>query len=81
VATRSERAGLKLLEHVADIAADIAAVRVFLLYGIDPLQAIPLDVFRTTTTLHKVRRAADRGRCRCATVDTQKAGGEAGQPN
>src|SRR6195256_2931983 len=37
VATRGERAGLKLLERVTDIAGDIAAVRVFLLYGIDPL--------------------------------------------
>jgi hypothetical protein len=55
VVTRDERAGLKLLERVADIAGDIAAVRVFLLYGIDPLKAIPLEDFRTTSTLHKVR--------------------------
>jgi hypothetical protein len=55
VATRDERAGLKLLERVADVAGDIAAVRVFLLYGIDPLQAVPLEDFRTTTALHKVR--------------------------
>jgi hypothetical protein len=55
VATRDERAGLKLLERVADIASDIAAVRVFLLYGIDPLKAVPLEDFRTTSTLHKVR--------------------------
>jgi hypothetical protein len=55
VATRDERAGLKLLERVADIAGDIAAVRVFLLYGIDPLRAVPLEDFRTTSTLHKVR--------------------------
>jgi hypothetical protein len=55
VATRSERVGLKLLERIAEIAADIAAVRVFLLFGIDPLQAIPLEEFRTTTALHKVR--------------------------
>src|ERR1700729_4191841 len=48
VATRDERAGLKLLERVADIASDIAAVRVFLLYGIDPLKAVPLEDFRTT---------------------------------
>jgi hypothetical protein len=55
VATRDERTGLKLLERVADIAGDIAAVRVFLLYGIDPLKGIPLEDFRTTSALHKVR--------------------------
>jgi len=55
VATRNERAGLKLLERVAEIASDIAAVRVFLLYGIDPLEAIPLEDFRTTSALHKAR--------------------------
>jgi hypothetical protein len=55
VESRGERVGLKLLERIAEIAADIAAVRVFLLYGIDPLQAIPLEEFRTTTALHKVR--------------------------
>jgi hypothetical protein len=52
---RGERVGLKLLERVADIAADMAAVRVFLLFGIDPLQAVPLEDFRTTSALHKVR--------------------------
>lgn len=55
VAARNERAGLKLLERVAEIASDIAAVRVFLLYGIDPLEAIPLEDFRTTSALHKMR--------------------------
>ena len=55
LAARGERAGLKLLERVADIASDIAAVRVFLLYGIDPMNAVPLGDFRTTTALHKVR--------------------------
>jgi hypothetical protein len=55
VATRDERTGLKLLERVADIAGDIAAVRVFLLHGIDPLTAVPLEDFRTTSALHKVR--------------------------
>jgi hypothetical protein len=28
---------------------------VFLLYDIDPLQAVPLEDFRTTSALHKVR--------------------------
>jgi hypothetical protein len=51
VAARGEKAGLKLLERVTDIAA----VRVFLLYGIDPLNAVPLEDFRTTTALHRVR--------------------------
>lgn len=55
VATRDERVGLKLLERVADIAGDIAAVRVFLLNGVDPLNAVPLEAFRTTSALHKVR--------------------------
>ncbi len=55
VAAHGERAGLKLLERIADIATDIAAVRVFLLYGIDPLEAVPLEDFRTTSALHKVR--------------------------
>ena len=55
VAAQGERAGLKLLERIADIAGDIAAVRVFLLYGIDPLEAVPLEEFRTTSALHKVR--------------------------
>jgi hypothetical protein len=55
VATRDERAGLKLLERIAEIASDIAAVRVFLLYGIDPLKAVPLGDFRTTSALHKAR--------------------------
>jgi len=55
VGTRSERVGLKLLERLVEIASDIAAVRVFLLYGIDPLEAVPLEDFRTTSALHKVR--------------------------
>jgi hypothetical protein len=55
IAARDERSGLKLLERVTDIAGDIAAVRVFLLYGIDPLKAVPLEDFRTTSALHKVR--------------------------
>lgn len=55
VASDGERTGLRLLERVADIAGDIAAIRVFLLYGVDPLEAIPLDDFRTTSALHKAR--------------------------
>jgi hypothetical protein len=55
IAAAGERAALKLLERVADIALDIAAVRVFLKYGIDPLTAIPIEGFRTTPALHKAR--------------------------
>lgn len=67
VASDGEKAGLRLLERVADIARDIAAVRVFLLYAVDPLEAIPLEDFRTTSTLHRTRwpqivREVDRKR-------------------
>jgi hypothetical protein len=55
IGTRDERAGLKHLERVAEIAADISAIRIFLLYGIDPLQAVPLEDFRTTSALHRLR--------------------------
>lgn len=55
VGEHGERIGLKLLERIAEIAAEVAAVRAFLLYGIDPLQAIPLDEFRTTSALHRRR--------------------------
>lgn len=55
ITDNGERAGLRLLERVADIAGDTAAVSVFLLYGIDPLKAIPLEDFRTTSALHKAR--------------------------
>lgn len=55
VITRDEKAGLKLLERVADIAGDMAAVRVFLLHGVDPLKAVPREDFRTTSALHRMR--------------------------
>lgn len=55
IAARNERLGLKLLERVVEIASEPAAVQVFLLYGIDPLAAVPLEDFRTTSSLHKVR--------------------------
>ncbi len=55
IAARGERVGVKLLERTAEMAMDIASVRVFLLYGIDPLEAVPLEEFRTTPALHKVR--------------------------
>jgi len=55
IETRGERAALRLLERVAALAAEPGAVRVFLLYGIDPLAAVPVEDFRTTTALHKKR--------------------------
>lgn len=55
ISARSERSGLKLLERVVEIARETAAVQVFLLYGIDPLEAVPLEDFRTTPALHKLR--------------------------
>jgi hypothetical protein len=55
IAERGERKALKLLERVAEIAEDIAAVRVHALYAVDPLGAVPLDDFRVTSALHKQR--------------------------
>lgn len=55
VSARGERAGLKLLERIAEMALDIASVQVFLVFGVDPLESIPLEEFRTTSALHKVR--------------------------
>ena len=55
VSIRGERVSLRLLERIVDIACDIAALRVFLLYRIDPLEAVPLDAFRTTSSLHRKR--------------------------
>ena len=43
------------IERDTEAPLTIAAVRVFLLYGIDPLEAVPLESFRTTSALHKVR--------------------------
>jgi hypothetical protein len=55
IESRGERAALRLLERVADIAGDMAGLRAHLLYGIDPLAAVPLEDFRTTSALHKTR--------------------------
>lgn len=55
IEAEGERPALKLLERVAEIAGDIAALRVHLRYGIDPLAAVPLEDFRTTRALHKTR--------------------------
>jgi hypothetical protein len=50
-----EKPSLKLLERVAEIATDIAAVRVFLRFGIDPLLAVPIESFRSMPKLRSDR--------------------------
>ncbi len=55
VEAQGERVGLRLLERVVEISADPAARRVFLLFGVDALAAVPLDAFRTSTALHQQR--------------------------
>lgn len=50
-----ERAALKLLERIATLTQSSAATRVFLLYGIEPLDAAPLEDFRATAALQKTR--------------------------
>jgi hypothetical protein len=55
IAEKDERAGLRLVERVVAIAEDIVSVRVFLLHGIDPLLAVPIDDFRTVPKLHTER--------------------------
>ena len=54
-ALQGERAALKQLERVEWIADDYAAILVFVLYGIDVLQAVPLEAFPTTAELHRKR--------------------------
>jgi hypothetical protein len=54
IVTRGERAGLKLLDRIADIASDSSAVRVLLLFRVVPLQVVPLDDFRTKVSLHSL---------------------------
>ena len=52
---QGEKRALKLLERVTEIAWDIGAIRVYLQYDIDPLLAVPLENFRTTSALHTRR--------------------------
>jgi len=54
-ALQGERAALKQLDRVVAIADDYAAILVFVLYGIDVLQAVPLEAFPTTAELHRTR--------------------------
>ena len=55
IAEHGERSALKLLERVATIAGETAALRVHLKFDVEPLNAVPLDDFRTTAALHGVR--------------------------
>jgi hypothetical protein len=55
LAEHGEQSALKLLEWVAGIALEAPAVRVFLLFEVDPLAAVPVETFRTTTALHSRR--------------------------
>jgi hypothetical protein len=55
ILVHGERAALKLLERVVTIAGDTAALRVHLKFDSEPLNAVPLDDFRTTPALHGVR--------------------------
>ncbi len=50
-----ERVALKLLERVVAIAEDYAALLVFVLYGIDVLQAVPLESFPGSVELRRKR--------------------------
>ena len=52
---QGEKKALQLLERIAAIAGDDRAVGVFLQYEVDPLLAVPLEDFRTTTALHTRR--------------------------
>ncbi len=53
--SNGERAALRLLERVVGIAEDYAALLVFVLYGIDVLQAVPLEAFPGSAELHRKR--------------------------
>lgn len=55
IGEKGERTALKSLERVAEISSDVAALKVFLRYGIDALEAIPIERFKTTGALHEKR--------------------------
>jgi len=68
VATGGERGASSCLSAVADIAGDMAAVRVFLLFGIDPWKPfhsrLPPPPRLCTRSLRKsLRMSAEKGRC------------------
>lgn len=55
IAVQGERAALELLERVVTMTAETAALRVHLKFEVEPLNAVPLDDFRTTAALHSGR--------------------------
>ena len=55
IAMHGERPALKLLERVVTISGETAALSVHLKFDVEPLNAVPLDDFRTTVALHSVR--------------------------
>jgi hypothetical protein len=55
IAVQGERSALKLLERVVTMAGNTAGLRVHLKFDVEPLNAVPLDDFRTTAALHSVR--------------------------
>lgn len=55
IRSRGEKRALKLLERIVALAESPGAIRIFLAYGIDPLTAVPVDDFRTTSSLHAKR--------------------------
>lgn len=55
IAERGERKALRLLERIGSMASYDGSVRIFLKYGIDPLNAVPVEEFKMTTALHKKR--------------------------
>lgn len=55
IAVQGERVALKLLERIVTIAGEPAGVRVQRRFEVEPLSAVPLDDFRTTSALHSGR--------------------------
>lgn len=55
IAVQGERAALKLLERILVIAGGTAGLRVHAKFDVEPLNAVPLDDFRTTPAFHSVR--------------------------
>jgi hypothetical protein len=79
IAEHGERSALELLERVVTIAGEPAALRVHLKFGVEPLNAVPLDDFRTTVALHSARWpqalaeiAAKRQKLRSTATRTRK---------
>jgi hypothetical protein len=88
VSRQGERMALKQLERVIAIADDYAAILVFVLYGIDVLQAAPLEAFPTTTELHRKlwpqvtarARSQREGLAKLANRASERSRGETSKP-